>query len=274
MNDWERLQALLVQGPVCLVEVLGTQGSAPRGRGAWMAVAPGALVGTIGGGHLEWQAQQLALAWLAQGLQGPPREQRLALGPSLGQCCGGAVQLRCSALYAQDWAATAARLQAVRAPVALFGAGHVGQALVRVLQPLPFHVHWLDSREDAFPTAPGAYVQCEHAQPVHDAVVDLPAQSLVLVMSFSHAEDLDIVSACLRRQRARGDLPFVGLIGSATKWALFQKRLTERGFTPQEVAHITCPIGVPGVPGKEPEVIALAVAAQLLQQRQQHMPLA
>jgi xanthine dehydrogenase accessory factor len=87
----------------------------------------------------------------------------------------------------------------------------------------------------------------------------------VLIMSFSHAEDLDIVVACLKRLRARNDLPFVGLIGSKTKWATFRHRLEERGFAAEEIARINCPIGVPGIAGKEPEVIAVAVAAQLLQ---------
>ena len=84
-------------------------------------------------------------------------------------------------------------------------------------------------------------------------------------MSFSHAEDLDVVAACLTRQRARADLPFIGLIGSATKWAAFRGRLRRRGFSEAELGQVTCPIGVPGIPGKEPEVIAVAVAAQLLQ---------
>ena len=84
-------------------------------------------------------------------------------------------------------------------------------------------------------------------------------------MSFSHAEDLDVVAPCLRRQRAQGDLPFIGLIGSHTKWATFRHRLQERGFTAEELAQVTCPIGVPGIAGKQPEVIAVAVAAQLLQ---------
>jgi xanthine dehydrogenase accessory factor len=83
-------------------------------------------------------------------------------------------------------------------------------------------------------------------------------------MSFSHAEDLDIVAACLKRVRAHNDLPFIGLIGSATKWATFRRRLESRGFSPSEVSRITCPIGLPGIAGKEPEVIAIAVAAQLL----------
>ena len=84
-------------------------------------------------------------------------------------------------------------------------------------------------------------------------------------MSFSHAEDLDIVAACLKRLRERGDLPYVGLIGSKTKWATFRHRLEERGFRKQELAQVTCPIGIPGITGKQPEVIAVAVAAQLLQ---------
>jgi xanthine dehydrogenase accessory factor len=106
---------------------------------------------------------------------------------------------------------------------------------------------------------------CEHSEPVQAAVAGLAPQSRVLIMSFSHAEDLDVVAACLTRQRAQADLPFVGLIGSKTKWAAFSHRLRARGFTPAELAHITCPIGVPGITGKEPEVIAVAVAAQLLQ---------
>ena len=87
----------------------------------------------------------------------------------------------------------------------------------------------------------------------------------VLIMSFSHAEDLDIVIACLKRLRERDDLPYVGLIGSKTKWATFRHRLEARGFTGAELARVTCPIGVQGIGGKEPEVIAVAVAAQLLQ---------
>ena len=96
------------------------------------------------------------------------------------------------------------------------------------------------------------------------AVAGLPAGSHVLVMSFSHAEDLDIVAACLQRLRVRNDLGFVGLIGSRTKWATFRHRLAERGFDDALLARITCPIGLPGISGKEPAVIAAAVAAQLL----------
>jgi len=138
---------------------------------------------------------------------------------------------------------------------------------VRALEPLPVRVHWIDSRDEVFPDGLPPQVRTEHSAPVEAAVRDLDARSRVLVMSFSHAEDLEVIAACLRRQRAHGDLPFVGLIGSKSKWAAFGHRLEARGFAAGEIAHVTCPIGVPGVVGKEPPVIAAAVVAQLLQFR-------
>jgi xanthine dehydrogenase accessory factor len=152
-------------------------------------------------------------------------------------------------------------------PVALFGGGHVGHAIVRLLGTLPVRTHWIDSREEVFPDDVAPAVRCDHSDPVHAAVPTLDAGSRVLIMSFSHAEDLDVVAACLKRLRERGDLPFIGLIGSKSKWATFRHRLEARGFSADELARVTCPIGVAGVQGKEPEVIAVAVAAQLMQTR-------
>jgi xanthine dehydrogenase accessory factor len=181
------------------------------------------------------------------------------------------VHLRYERLHPADASAVRARLQAAadaqRMPVALFGGGHVGRAIVQALAPLPVHVHWIDSRDEVFPADLPRWITTEHSAPVHAAVAELAARSRVLVMSFSHAEDLDIVAACLQRQRERADLPFVGLIGSKSKWASFRHRLEAQGFGEAELAHVTCPIGVAGVVGKEPEVIAAAVAAQLMQLR-------
>ena len=132
---------------------------------------------------------------------------------------------------------------------------------------LPYNVQWIDSRDEIFPAQLPPNVVCEHSDPVQAAVADVPSGASVLIMSFSHAEDLDVVAACLQRQRVQGDLKFVGLIGSKTKWATFQHRLEARGFSTQELAFITCPIGIDGITGKEPEVIAVSVAAQLLQRR-------
>ncbi len=259
----------LAREPAVLVSVDSTQGSVPREAGAWMAVFGDALVGTIGGGHLELDA--LAIARRALGGEAIEPLRRFALGPSLGQCCGGVVHLRFESLLPADSAAVRARLQAAadaqRLPVALFGGGHVGHAIVQALLPLPVRVQWIDSRNEVFPAGLPRWIATEHSAPVQAAVGDLAPHSRVLVMSFSHAEDLDIVAACLQRQRERADLPFIGLIGSKSKWASFRHRLEARGFAAAELAHITSPIGVAGVVGKEPEVIAAAVAAQLLQQR-------
>ena len=246
-----------------LVSVQSTRGSVPRENGAWMAVFVKDFVGTVGGGHLEFDA----LAIARRRLQGEGGEEsvRFALGPALGQCCGGEVTLRFESVSAADVGALAQRLTPEQTPVALFGGGHVGHALVNVLANLPFAVTWIDSRDEVFPQNVPVHVICEHSDPVHLAVAALAPDSQVLIMSFSHAEDLDVVAACLMRQRLKADLPFVGLIGSKTKWASFKHRLQARGFSEDELAHVTCPIGVPGIEGKEPEVIAVAVAAQLLQ---------
>ena len=265
----DTLLAWLAEEPAVLVSVLETQGSVPREAGTWMAVFAGRVLGTVGGGHLEFDAIAQARTALAGGAL--EARHRFALGPSLGQCCGGVVHLGFERVRPDSAAAVVERLHAEfdarRMPVALFGGGHVGRAIVRALMPLPVRVHWIDSRDEVFPDALPAHVQAEHSAPVEAAVRDLALGSRVLIMSFSHAEDLEVVAACLKRLREHDDLPFIGMIGSRTKWATFMHRLEARGFVAAELARITCPIGVPGVTGKEPEVIAAAVAAQLLQLR-------
>ena len=271
----ERLLQALQSEPATLVSVAQVQGSGPREEGAWMAVTAAGLIGSIGGGHLEFEAIAHAKA-LLQGHK-LALQRRFALGPALGQCCGGIVDLTFELLAARpaDLAALRRRLelpseQLLR--VALFGGGHVGRAIVDLLGRLPSQVFWVDSRDEVFPTGLPGNVQAEHADPVQAAVRDLAPGSSVLIMSFSHAEDLDIVAACLLRQRVRADLPFIGLIGSKSKWASFRQRLLARGFSEQELAGITCPIGLPGISGKQPEVIAIAAVAQLLQRRQAQDP--
>ena len=260
----DELLARLAHENAVLVRVTSTQGSAPREAGTWMAVWANGLTGTIGGGQLEFQATEESRAMLAGA---PPIDgvRRYPLGPSLGQCCGGVMFLSYQAIGARDAPALKRELVAHLPPVALFGGGHVGAALGRLLATLPFSVRWIDSRDGVFPAALPAQIDAEHSEPVQDAVAQLAPQSRVLIMSFSHAEDLDIVIACLKRLRARDDLPYIGLIGSKTKWATFRHRLEARGFTEAEMSRVTCPIGTPGIHGKEPEVIAVAVAAQLLQ---------
>ena len=269
----DELLRRLHSAPALRIVVERVQGSGPREAGAWMAVfgdAAGGSIGTIGGGRLEFDAVADARALLRG--QPLPLQRRFALGPSLGQCCGGVVWLRYEPLTRGDSYRLRAQLrEATRThmPVALFGGGHVGAAIARLLGTLPVRTHWIDSRDEVFPPELPLNLRSEHSEPVQGAVPTLEPGSHVLIMSFSHAEDLDIVAACLRRRRERGDLPFIGLIGSKTKWATFRHRLEARGYTAAELDAVTCPIGVPGVVGKEPEVIAVAVAAQLMQQRHQ-----
>lgn len=252
-----------------LVTVAKVEGSGPREAGAWMLVgANSEVTGTIGGGRLEHEALAIAREVLAG--HSSPALHRWSLGPSLGQCCGGVVYLQFSAVEASALPALRDQLVLPGTPVALFGGGHVGRAIVRACADLPFALTWIDSRDEVFPADVPANVRCEHSDPVQAAVRDLAPGSLVLAMSFSHAEDLDVVAACLQRRRERDDLPFVGLIGSRTKWATFRHRLEQRGFTGTELEGVTCPIGLPGIAGKQPAVIAASAVAQLLQIRTIH----
>jgi xanthine dehydrogenase accessory factor len=264
MTALDQLLEALRAGPAVLVRVEAVQGSGPREVGAWMAVTASDLIATIGGGHLEFEATTHARG-LLEG-QVLPLSRRFPLGPALGQCCGGVVDLSFELVSLSQLADLRERLSPPEVsllPVGLFGGGHVARAIVELLARLPCRVQWFDSRDEVFPADLPAHIRAEHSEPVQAAVQDLSPGSLVLIMSFSHAEDLAVLAACLLRQRERGDLPFIGLIGSKSKWASFSARLRERGFSAAELARVTCPIGLPGIEGKQPEVIAIAVAAQL-----------
>ena len=250
-----------------VVTVTATRGSVPREAGTRMLVAAdGAVHGTIGGGHLEFSAIALARELLAgpagdaSPAAGGVIQRRFALGPSLGQCCGGEVHLRIAPLAADDPAAWP--LPPPRFVLQLYGAGHVGRAIARLLATLPCRVRWLDERETEFPADPGPpHIRRIASDDLPGEVAGAPPGAVHLVLTHSHALDLAIVHAVL----ARGDSGFLGLIGSRSKRARFEHRLRERGIPPAALERLVCPIGLPGIAGKEPEVIALAVVAQLMQ---------
>ncbi len=253
------LQWLQAGRPAVVVEVAAARGSVPREAGTRMLVAAGEVQGTIGGGHLELRAIADARA-LLQG-RDIPRRQHVALGPSLGQCCGGALDLQFTPLadaQAHTWP-----MPAPRFTLQLYGAGHVGRAIVRLLATLPCQVQWIDERESEFPADPlPTNIQYVCVEPVQAEVAKAPPGAFYLVLTHSHDLDLALAQAIL----ARGDFAFFGLIGSKTKRARFERRLIERGFDATTVSRMVCPIGLPGITGKAPEVIAVAVVAQLLQQ--------
>ena len=249
-SDWvDALVALRAAGtPHVLVTVVEAKGSAPREAGTKMVLTAAAQHGSIGGGTLEHKVTGLARRLLADGATAPATES-YPLGPALGQCCGGHVSVLLEPF------------QAGRFHVALFGAGHVGKALVAVLAQLPCQVTWIDGRADQFPDAVPANVRVEVSDaPVYD-VAEAPAGASFLVMTHSHALDRDLIEAILRR----GDFAYCGLIGSATKRRRFEARLLAKGVSDAVLARLVCPIGVAGIGGKSPGEIAVAVAAQLLQ---------
>lgn len=268
--------------PALVVRVHAIRGSTPREAGVRMLVGggehSGEVLGTIGGGHLEWQAIDLARKALveARSVNKPPAawQQTFALGPTLGQCCGGSVDLAFEPL-------TDATLQAWTLPpprfhLELHGAGHVGQAIARLLADIDCTVRWVDERADTAETcgadAPGLptpqalaalppHIQFVSTEQAEAEVADAPPGACHLVLTHRHDLDLRIIHAVLQR----GDFAFAGLIGSQTKRAKFLHRLQAMGMSDDAIARLTCPIGLPELPGKEPAVIAISVVAQLLQ---------
>ncbi len=248
-----------------LVEVTQARGSAPREAGTRMLVGFDRCAGTIGGGHLELKVIAQARDMLASG-DVHPQIAHYPLGPALGQCCGGAVSLGFRMLDAtvlNAWPQSAARFH-----LQLYGAGHVGRAIARALAPLDGWVDWIDEREEEFPQRffehgapwPG-HIRKLCVDTVEAEVRHAPPGAFYLVLTHQHDLDMRITEAVLKR----ADFGYLGLIGSKTKKQRFIHRLEQRGIEPESIARMTCPIGVPGIPGKEPEVIAAAVVAQLLQ---------
>ncbi|UWQ27716.1 xanthine dehydrogenase accessory protein XdhC [Leisingera sp. M523] len=288
-------KAVSEHGRVTRVVIAAIRGSSPREPGTAMLVWKDGQSGTIGGGALEFEAAEAAR------LQAEPKTfSTHALGPDLGQCCGGAVTLLSEVYETADLAAldqeiiarsagpapmpmavkrilAAARSQGLplapqlvdgwmiepvhqpQLPVWIWGAGHVGRALVNVLAPLPdLQITWADTAAARFPVETPAGVTAIPAADVALLVRHAPENAAHLVLTYSHALDLALCHALLGHGFA-----FAGLIGSKTKWARFRSRLAALGHSPDRISRITCPIGDPQL-GKHPQMIAVGVAAQLL----------
>jgi len=228
--------------------ILEARGSAPREAGTRMWVTAAETRGTIGGGNLEYTALKIAREMLLSGEA--RRERKFALGDSLGQCCGGAVTL----LFTRK-----ETIEEPAAPVfhvALFGAGHVGKEVARILERLPCSVTWVDPRPDAFPEKVSSNTRVVIEEEPAWMVDEAPPQALYLVMTHSHALDLELVERVLRRN----DFTFLGLIGSETKAAKFRARLKAKGV---DASRLVCPIGL-FKGGKHPAEVAVSAVAQLI----------
>jgi len=289
--ELELLTSLVAQhGRVARVVIAEVKGSSPREVGAAMLVWDGGQTGTIGGGALELQAA-------AQALQAD-RVSRHALGPELGQCCGGAVTLvteifdsaRLSTIdgpvfargegempmavarilaearregrlpepiFTDGWFVEA--VQPPARPLWIWGAGHVGRALVSVLEPLSeFQITWVDTAANRFPETVPASVDTIYHPELSPLVPHAPKNAEHLILTYSHALDFALCHALLSH-----DFAFTGLIGSKTKWARFRSRLGQLGHSTTQIDRITCPIGQKSL-GKQPQAIAVGVAAELL----------
>jgi xanthine dehydrogenase accessory protein XdhC len=256
------LRDLLAQGgPAVLVTVTDTKGSVPREAGTRMIVTADESHGTVGGGRLEWEATLRARAMIEAG--DPAETMRLPLGPEIGQCCGGYVALRlqpADAALCTELEAIEQRERALLPPVLLFGAGHVGKALAVALAPLPLRVRWIDGRPGAFPKQIPDGIEAVLTERALAEVEAAPAGAAFVVMSHSHALDSMICAAALQR----GDFTYLGLIGSRTKRAQFERGFRETGIAQEQIDRLVCPIGG-RLKDKRPPVIAALVAAELIQ---------
>ncbi|MEX0860388.1 MAG: xanthine dehydrogenase accessory protein XdhC [Cucumibacter sp.] len=248
-----------------LVEVTATRGSTPREAGAFMLVAATESLGTIGGGQLEYMAidearQLIARRRIAKSKQ--RAEMDVPLGPDIGQCCGGRVELTLRLLDPQAAKTLRARLdlEVARLPhVYVFGAGHVGKALALALAPLPFRTFIVETRTAELENLPGG-VEARLAAIPEAIVRAAPQDSAFIVLTHDHALDFMIVREAL----ARPDASYVGMIGSKTKRARFARWYRAEGGNPARLARLVCPIGGHDVPDKRPEIIAALTAAELL----------
>ncbi|MHA7880389.1 MAG: xanthine dehydrogenase accessory protein XdhC [Saccharospirillum sp.] len=237
--------------PLVLLTVLSTAGSTPRDATSKMVVSDAEQWDTLGGGHLEYRAIAHARKLLAEG-NSRTDLQFFDLGANLGQCCGGAVQVLFEVLIPRHQT------------LAIFGAGHVAQHLVPMLKPLNLKLHWIDGRPDWLADHhDGVVTECtDHPT---DVMADLPEGAWVLILTHNHQLDFELVQTALKRP----DIGYIGLIGSDTKARRFRQRLDHRGWAPEAIERVLCPVGLPEVPGKQPAEVAIAIAGQLVQRLHQ-----
>jgi xanthine dehydrogenase accessory factor len=242
------LADLQQQGQPCvLVTIIEELGSTPRNAGSKMVVTADRIFETVGGGHLEFKAMELAREMLVSRTQ-DTRLERFSLGASLGQCCGGATVLLFEPMGQPQ------------AHIAVFGAGHVGRALVPLLASLPCKVQWIDSRENEFPEQiPHGATKVVNEEVV-DEVENMPPGSYYIVMTHNHQLDLELTAAILKRN----DFAYYGLIGSQTKRVKFEHRLRDRGFSAEVMQKMRCPMGIAEVKGKLPVEIAISIAGEVI----------
>ena len=255
---WQKHQELLQSGrPFCLVVLTETLGSAPQEAGAKMLCDErGLIYGTVGGGKVEALALKTAAELLTN--KSATAFVDWHLEKDVGMTCGGRVKLYFETYASADW------------PIAVFGAGHVAQALVRALSPLNCRVICVDSREDWLASLPASNkLERRHRVTPAMEIHSLPDNAFVLMMTQGHATDFPVLVECLKREKP---FPYVGVIGSKSKRAVLVNDLISAGINPTQAEQFFCPVGLP-IGKSEPAEIAVSIVAQLLQVRDTRLPM-
>lgn len=230
-----------------IVTVLEVRGSSPREEGAKMIVTEDQSYLSIGGGNLEYQAIALSRELILEaGLVS--KIEDFPLGPKVGQCCGGKVRLLFESFPAET----------IR--ISIFGAGHVGKALIGIVSQLPYRIRWIDSREHEFPKAIPSNVEKVVSGRPHLDIRSSSMADYFVVMSHSHKIDFEIVQAVLKM----GNYRYLGLIGSESKKKRFESRLIKRGVPDDQISRLSCPMGIGQITGKSPIEVAVSVASELI----------
>jgi xanthine dehydrogenase accessory factor len=256
-----QLTAFLAANPDAIVCTLtSVRGSSPREQGTFMLVGPIALFGTIGGGALEYMVIEHARRLIANGQAEEAMD--VPLGPEIGQCCGGRVEVKLAyadAAMREHLAALVAEEDAALPHVYVFGAGHVGRALAQILSLLPVQLEVIDTRREELAELPASIRSRAVAMP--EAVVrSAPEGSSYVILTHDHALDFMIAREAL----ARVDAPYVGMVGSRTKRARFSSWFTAEGGDAKSLGRLILPIGQQGLGDKRPEVIGALAAAEIM----------
>ena len=246
-NFWRQLAELQERQACVLVTLLSVTGSAPQCVGARMAVHGSGILGSIGGGRLEFSVSEYARSLLHDGSKTHDL-QSYTLGASFGQCCGGKVLISYEVLMRRPY-------------VAIFGSGHVGLELGLILARLPVNLQLYDNVVKATSAVEETGLTVSYDDDLPTVAARLPELAWAIVLTHSHQLDFELVHTLLQRD----DLSFVGLIGSASKRKNFTTRLQQRGLASAAIDRLVCPLGTSAIASKQPAAIAVATVAQLLE---------
>ena len=260
MSATDLANFLAANSDVIACELTSVRGSSPREQGTFMLVGQEAIFGTIGGGALEYMVIEHARRLIAEGRAEAVMD--VPLGPEIGQCCGGRVEVGlrfADQALRQELAERVAAEEAKACHVYIFGAGHVGRVLAQILALLPVRVEVIDTRQDELDLL-APFIPFRRVAMPEALVRSAPSGSAFVIVTHDHALDFLIANEAL----ARKDASYVGMVGSRTKRGKFARWFVEQGGDPALLERLVLPIGAQGLGDKRPSVIAALAAAEIM----------